>query len=88
MAQAASRVPPAPPSANSSTLSVTSWRTSRPRPAPMARRTAISRVRPEARARRTFATLALAISSTIIASRRSIPRNPIAGSTADAGSGE
>ena len=53
-----------PPMADSSTLSVSSWRTMRPRPAPMAERMAISRERPVARASSRLATLAQAISST------------------------
>ena len=48
----------------STTLSVSSWRTSRIRPAPTAARTTISRPRAEARASSRLATLAQAISST------------------------
>ena len=46
-----------------STLSVSSWRTMRPRPAPSAERTAISRCRTVALDSSRFATLAHAISS-------------------------
>ena len=55
----------APPAIARSALSVSSWRTSRPRPAPSAARTAISgcRAPPFARACR-FATFAQAMSST------------------------
>ena len=56
--------PATPPASESSTLSVSSCRMMRPRPAPMAARIAISRRRPTARASSRFATLAQAISST------------------------
>ena len=56
--------PKTPPSIESSTLSVSSWRTMRLRPAPMAERMAISRARPVARASSRLATFAQAISST------------------------
>ena len=60
----ASATPTAPPVRPSSRLSVSSWRTSRPRPAPMAARNASSRSRTDARASSRFATLVHAISST------------------------
>ena len=53
-----------PPIMESSTLSVRSCRTMRPRAAPMAARIAISRERPIARANSRLATLAQAISRT------------------------
>jgi hypothetical protein len=56
--------PQAPPMADSSTLSVSSWTMMRPRPAPMAERMAISRRRPVARTSSRLATLAQAISRT------------------------
>ncbi|OGT99998.1 MAG: hypothetical protein A2085_06560 [Gemmatimonadetes bacterium GWC2_71_10] len=56
---------PTPPANTASVrLSVSSWRISRPRRAPTARRIAISRRRPAARASMRFATLAHAMSST------------------------
>ena len=60
----ASSVPPAAPSSDSTTASVTSWRISRPRLAPIARRMPISFCRLDARASSMLATLAHAISST------------------------
>ena len=60
----ASKIPPAPPRRESNRLSVITWRTRRAPDAPSAARTAISRWRVLARARRRFATLAQAISST------------------------
>ena len=57
-------VPRPPPHSASTTLSVSSWRTIRPRPAPSAVRTAISRARAAPRASSRFATLPHAISST------------------------
>ena len=56
--------PRTPPHPASSTLSVSSWRTTRPRAAPIAERTANSRWRPAARASSRLATFAHAISST------------------------
>ena len=56
--------PTAPPAADSARLSTRSCRISRPRVAPMASRTAISRRRPLARESSRLATLAQAISST------------------------
>ena len=56
--------PSAPPTAASSTLSVSSCRTRRARPAPSARRIAISRCRTDERASSRFATFAQAMSST------------------------
>ena len=50
--------------APSTTLSVSSWRTIRARPAPIAARTEISRLRAVARASSRLATLAQAMSST------------------------
>ena len=56
---------PAPaPASDSSRLSASNWRTSRPRPAPIETRTAISCDRLDARASRRLATFAHAISST------------------------
>ena len=62
--QTATSRPSAPPTAASSTLSVSSCRTRRARPAPSARRIAISRWRTDERASSRFATFAQAISST------------------------
>ena len=56
--------PSAPPTNDSMRLSVSSCRMMRPRPAPMAARTAISRLRVVARASSRFATFAHAMSST------------------------
>ena len=56
--------PSAPPATASSTLSVSSWRTIRPRLAPSAARTAISFCRASARDSSRFATFAQAMSST------------------------
>jgi hypothetical protein len=56
--------PSAPPATPSTTDSVSNWRTSRPRPAPIAERTASSRWRAAPRASNRFATLALAMRST------------------------
>ncbi len=64
MPQRATRTPSAPPMAESSRLSVSSCLMSRARPAPSARRTAISRDRAEARASSRLAMFAQAISST------------------------
>ena len=61
---AASPRPITPPMIASSVLSVSSWRTSRPRPAPSAARIASSRLRRSMRESIRFATLAQAISST------------------------
>ena len=63
-AQFAATRPPAHPAADSSRLSTSSCRTMRPREAPTARRTAISRWRPAARTRSRPATFAHAMSST------------------------
>ena len=60
----ASSVPPIAPSSEIRRASVTSWRTSRLRLAPIARRMPISFCRPDARASSMLATLAHAISST------------------------
>ena len=60
----ASTTPAEAPSAESTTLSVSSWRTSRPRPAPSARRIAISRWRAAVRTSSRPATLAQAMHST------------------------
>ena len=60
-AQASAR-PSAAPAAASTRLSVRSWRVSRPWPAPIEARTAISRCRPSARESSRFATLAQAMS--------------------------
>ena len=79
-----STTPTAPAASASSVLSVSSWRTSRPRPAPRARRTASSRRRAVARASRRLAALAQAISSTRATAPASIRRrwltSPIAAS--------
>ena len=56
--------PRMPPASESSTLSVSNCRMIRPRPAPMAVRIAISRLRPVARTSNRFATFAHAISRT------------------------
>ena len=56
--------PAAPPRSESTTLSASSWRIKRARPAPSAARTAISPVRVVARASRRFDTLTQAISIT------------------------
>ena len=64
MAAAAKASPAAHPARPSTRLSVRSWRTIRPRPAPSAARTAISRDRAAPRASSRFATLTQAISST------------------------
>ena len=66
-------IPSVPPIADSTTLSVTSWRTILRRPAPSAARTASSRVRAVARASRRLATLAQQMSST----KPTTPRNSI-----------
>jgi len=63
MPQYATPAPSRPPAVESSTLSVSSCRSSRARRAPSASRTAISRCRPLARASSRPATLAHAISS-------------------------
>ena len=60
----ASTSPSAPPITDSKTLSVRSWRSSRPRAAPSALRTAISACRAFERARSRFAMFAHAMSST------------------------
>ena len=62
--QVPTSTPAAPPASAISTLSVSSCRTMRPRPAPSAARTAISRRRAAPRARSMLPTLAQAISST------------------------
>ena len=64
LSQRASTAPATAPATASSTLSAMSWRTMRPREAPMARRTAISRSRALARASIRLARLAQAMSST------------------------
>ncbi len=58
--------PAAPPSSASIRLSVSIWRASRPRPAPNAIRTPISRSRAAARISRRLATLAQAMRSTTL----------------------
>ena len=60
----ASRRPASPATPARTQLSVSSCRTTRPRPAPSAARSAISRVRPAARASRRFAMLAQPMSHT------------------------
>ena len=62
------RRPAAAPAAASIALSTSSWRTIRPRPAPIARRSAISRVRVAPRASSRFATLTQAIRRTSVTS--------------------
>ena len=74
--QLATTSPAAPPRTPSATLSVRSCRTSRPRLAPRAWRTAISLRRAAARASRRFARLAHAIASAMPAAPTSIARNP------------
>ena len=69
--QNAKSTPTAPPNAASSTLSVSSCRTRRQRPAPTASRTLISALRKAARASNRFATLAHAISSTSVTTMNS-----------------
>ncbi len=54
-----------PPSKDTTTVSTTNCDISRPRPAPIANRTAISFCRPADRASNRFATFAHAINSTI-----------------------
>ena len=56
--------PVTPPTSASIRLSVSNWRTRRPRPAPSASRIAISFCRPVERASSRFATLAHAMRST------------------------
>ena len=68
--QYASTIPPIPPIEASKRLSVSNWRITRPRPAPSARRIAISRCRVVARASSRFATLAHAISKMLAAATR------------------
>ena len=60
----ATNTPITPPMAESTRLSTSSWRTSRPRVAPSDSRTAISRCRMNPRAMSRLATLAQAMSST------------------------
>jgi hypothetical protein len=79
----ASPSPSVPASADNSRLSVSGWRTIRPRPAPSARRVPSSRRLPLARASSSPATFAQATSSTVatappsttIGSRRSLRRS-------------
>ena len=68
--------PIAPPAANTTTASVINWRIKRPRPAPSARRTAISRRRPAARASIIPATLTQAMRSTRPTMTINSPMNP------------
>ena len=70
----APRMPQAPPAAASTPLSTSSWRTSRPRPAPRAARTASSVRRATERASRRLAMLAQAIRSTKTTAPSSIHR--------------
>ena len=72
----ASSSPAAAAHSASTTLSVSSWRTMRPRPAPSAVRTAISRARAAPRASSRLATLPQAISSTS-ADRREQRQQPL-----------
>ena len=65
--------PSTPPTAASTRLSVSNWRTTRPRPAPSAERIASSRDRAVARASSRLATLAQQMSST----KPTTPRNSI-----------
>ena len=74
VAQAARTTPPRPATSESRTLSVRSWRRSRPRLAPRASRTAVSRRRAVARASRRPATLVQAMSRTSPTTARSRPR--------------
>jgi hypothetical protein len=64
-AQYASSRPASPPAVDRIVLSVSNWRMMRPRPAPSAARTAISRPRPDARASSRLAVFAHAIKSSI-----------------------
>ncbi len=64
ISQAARPIPAMPPSVETTRLSVSNCRIKRPRLAPIARRTPISRRRPDARASSMFATFAHATSST------------------------
>ena len=64
LAQNANKTPSAPPSAASTTLSVSNWRIRRLRSPPRAMRTAISGCRTAPRARRRFAMFAQAMSNT------------------------
>jgi hypothetical protein len=57
-------MPASAPSAESIALSTSSWRITRPREAPIARRSAVSRRLAKARARHRFATFKQASSST------------------------
>ncbi len=76
----ASATPSAPPHAARIRLSVINWRTSRSRPAPIAVRTASSRRRESARARRRFARFVHAISRTPTAApRRATSRSRLCG---------
>ena len=77
--QNASSTPSPPPITASSTLSVSSWRTSTPRPAPSAARIASSRARTVARAISRLATFATTISST----QSTAPSSTISGVRAD-----
>ena len=70
----ATGTPTAAPSRNSTVLSVSSWRTSRPRPAPSAVRIATSFRRAAPRMRSRFATFAHAMSSTNATAPASISR--------------
>ena len=77
--QRASSTPAVPPRTNSSIVSTSSCRTSRARPAPMARRMAISRRRTEPRARRTPVRFVQATASTIETIPRSRARKAASG---------
>lgn len=85
--QVAAITPIAPAAAKRMPTSVRIWRASRPSPAPIARRTANSRWRSEARARRTVVTLRHAMPSARPTSTSSTPRNAATGPRANAGRG-
>jgi hypothetical protein len=77
-----SRTPATPPASERTTLSVSSCRTMRRRPAPIATRIATSRPRVEARASMSAATLAQAMSRTkVTAPKRTTTERRSAGST-------
>ena len=85
--QAASSVPSAPPTSESSAASVRSWRTIWARELPSAARMAISRCRPAARASSMLATLAQAMSSTISAATSIASSTGLIGPTMSSSSG-
>ena len=80
---AASAPPMIAPASERRTLSVTSWRTIRPRPAPSAVRTAISVSRPAARTSSRLATLAHAMRSTNVTAPNIVSSVPRTSPTSD-----